>query len=202
MVENDLVPFPESLASKTSAELEPLARGYREAIATRFPGAAQVTDKRPDNFLYIGLIKSLFPEAKIVHTTRDPLDNCLAIYFLHLDLGITYATDLMNIGHYYREYRRLMAHWRALYGADIIELNYDQFVREPDSVGPRVFEALGLGLGSQVSRGRAHRGFGQDRERMAGARAALSEFLGPLASLRESAGPVALIPRRIAAAFR
>ncbi len=143
MVERDLVPFPESLASKTRAELEPLARRYREAIAARFPGAAQVTDKRPDNFLYIGLIKSLFPEAKIVHTTRDPLDNCLAIYFLHLDLGITYATDLMDIGHYYREYRRLMAHWRSLYGADIIELNYDQFVREPGSVAPGVFEALG-----------------------------------------------------------
>jgi tetratricopeptide (TPR) repeat protein len=143
MVENDLIPFPESLASKTRAELEPLARRYREAIAERFPGAAQVTDKRPDNFLYIGLIKSLFPDAKIVHTTRDPLDNCLAIYFLNLDLGISYATDLMDIGHYYREYRRLMAHWRELYGADIIDMNYDQFVRLPGTVGPALFEALG-----------------------------------------------------------
>ena len=143
MVEHELVPFPESLASKTRAELESLARRYRAAIAARFPGAAQVTDKRPDNFLYIGLIKSLFPDAKIVHTTRDPLDNCLAIYFLHLDLAISYATDLMDIGHYYREYRRLMAHWRALYGADIIDLNYDQFVHEPGSVGAAVFEALG-----------------------------------------------------------
>ena len=89
------------------------------------------------------MIKSLFPEAKIVHTTRDPLDNCLAIYFLHLDLGMSYATDLMDIGHYYREYLRLMAHWRSLYGADIIELNYDQLVQDPEPVGRKLFETLG-----------------------------------------------------------
>jgi len=143
LVARELTPFPESLASMSRADLEPLAGRYRDAIAALFPGATQVTDKRPDNFLYIGLIKSLFPHAKIVHTTRDPLDNCLAIYFLHLDLGMSYASDLMDIGHYYREYRRLMAHWRELYRADIIDLNYDHFVHEPQSVGPPVFEALG-----------------------------------------------------------
>jgi hypothetical protein len=103
-----------------------------------------VIDKRPDNFLYIGLIKALFPDAKIVHTTRDPLDNCLAVYFLHLDSGVSYATDLMDIGHYYRAYRRLMAHWRTRYGADIIDLDYDRLVREPAAVAQPMFEALGL----------------------------------------------------------
>jgi tetratricopeptide (TPR) repeat protein len=143
LVAGALTPFPESLASKTGADLEALSKVYRNAVAARFPGATHVTDKRPDNFQYIGLIKSLFPDAKIVHTTRDPLDNCLAIYFLHLDLGLSYATDLMDIGHYYRQYRRLMAHWRTLYGADIIELDYDHFVREPGEVAQPVFEALG-----------------------------------------------------------
>ncbi len=143
LVAEQLSPFPESLAAKTPNDLEPLARRYREAVAALFPGAAYVTDKRPDNFLYIGLIKSLFPDAKIVHTTREPLDNCLAIYFLHLDLALSYATDLMDIGHYYREYRRLMTHWRMLYGDDIIELNYDRFVHEPSSVAQGLFEALG-----------------------------------------------------------
>lgn len=143
LVARELTPFPESLASKTRADLQILARGYRDAVARLFPGATHVTDKRPDNFLYIGLIKSLFPDAKIVHTTRDPLDNCLAMYFLHLDLGLSYATDLLDIGHYYREYRRLMAHWRTLYGADIIDLNYDHFVHEPGRVGEQLYAALG-----------------------------------------------------------
>jgi tetratricopeptide (TPR) repeat protein len=143
LVARELTPFPESLASKTRPDLDAMARGYRDAVAALFPQATYVTDKRPDNFLYIGLIKSLFPDAKIVHTTRDPLDNCLAIYFLHLDLGVSYATDLMDIGHYYGEYLRLMAHWRSLYGADLIEVNYDRFVREPQGVGEQLFAALG-----------------------------------------------------------
>ena len=142
-----------------------------------------MTDKRPDNFLYIGLIKSLFPDAKIVHTTRDPLDNCLAIYFLHLDLGLSYATDLMDIGHYYREYRRLMTHWRMLYGADIIELDYDHFVHEPSSVAQRAVRGAGMALGSGVPRAAARGRFGQDRQRVAGARAALPKFIRPLAPL-------------------
>ena len=144
MVASELAPFPESLATKPAAEIEQLAQRYLESLATLFPGAQRVTDKRPDNFLYIGLIKSMFPDAKIIHTTRDALDNCLAIYFLDLDPGMSYATDLMDIGHYYRSYRRLMSHWRELYGADIIELNYDAYVREPASVAEPVFGALGL----------------------------------------------------------
>jgi hypothetical protein len=145
MAARELAPFPESLSSLPRTQIDQLAARYRESLAGMFPGARYVTDKRPDNFLYIGLIKSMFPSAKIVHTTRDPLDNCLAIYFLDLDLGMTYATDLLDIGHYYRNYRRLMAHWKARYGADIIDLNYDQFVREPAAAAAPVFGALGLG---------------------------------------------------------
>ncbi len=144
MVAQELAPFPESLASRPSADIDRLADRYLEQLARLFPGARHVTDKRPDNFMYIGLIKSMFPDAKIVHTTRNPLDNCLAIYFLDLDPGMSYATDLMDIGHYYRQYRRLMAHWRGRYGADIIELNYDDYVREPAAVAEPVFAALGL----------------------------------------------------------
>ena len=81
--------------------------------------------------------------------TRNALDNCLSIYFLHMDERMSYATDLMNIGHYYREYRRLMDHWQRLYGADIINLNYDDFVREPNIAAQPVFEALGLSWDSR-----------------------------------------------------
>ena len=87
------------------------ANTYRDELRRLFPGASYVTDKRPDNFLHIGLIKRLFPDSRIVHTTRDPLDNCLSIFFLHLDHSMGYALNLLDIGHYFRQYRRLMAHW-------------------------------------------------------------------------------------------
>ena len=144
LVANELQPYPESLASLTTANLGRLAQQYQHAVAAMFPDSARITDKRIENFLHLGLIKALFPDARIVHTTRDPLDNCLAVYFLHLDPAISYATDLLDIGHYYRQYARLMAHWRAEFGDDIVELNYDRYVREPHAVAEPVFAALGL----------------------------------------------------------
>lgn len=139
-----LAPFPESMMSVSPERLAALAADYLASLATLFPGAEYVTDKRPDNFLYLGLIKCLFPNAKIVHTTRDPLDNCLSIFFLHLDQRMSYALDLMDTGHHYRQYLRLMAHWKALFGADIHDVNYDAFVHDPQRVAREALEFLGL----------------------------------------------------------
>jgi tetratricopeptide (TPR) repeat protein len=144
MANATLAPFPESFASIQSEQLGRLAADYRAMLKQRFPEAVNVTDKRPDNFRYIGLIKALFPEAKIVHTVRDALDNCLSIYFLHLDPAMSYALDLMDIGHQYRQYLRLMSHWKSLYGADIIEVSYDALVRDPKPQLERVLGSLGL----------------------------------------------------------
>jgi tetratricopeptide (TPR) repeat protein len=143
-VRTRLDPYPESIASAPSPLLEALAVEYLDMLRGLSPEATYVTDKRPDNFLYIGLIKRLFPDAKIVHTTRDALDNCLSIYFLHLDQRVSYALDLMDIGHHYLQYRRLMAHWKTLYGADILDLSYDRLVMEPKPVMETLLEFLGL----------------------------------------------------------
>jgi len=144
LVRTTLAPFPSTLRALTPAQLEQLAAGYLDMLARVFPRGDRVTDKRPDNFLYLGLIKSLFPDAKIVHTLRDPLDNCLSIYLLHLDHSMSYALDLADIAHYYVQYRRLMAHWQTLYGADIFDLDYDALVREPRSTLERLMQFCGL----------------------------------------------------------
>jgi tetratricopeptide (TPR) repeat protein len=144
LVRTTLAPFPATLQGVTQAQLEQLSTRYLDMLARLFPRGDRVTDKRPDNFLYIGLIKSLFPDARIVHTTRDPLDNCLSIYFLHLDPSMSYALDLEDIAHYYVQYRRLMAHWKTLYGADIFDLDYDVLVREPRPAIERLTAFCGL----------------------------------------------------------
>lgn len=141
---NELAPFPQSMAGLSPERAASLALRYRETLRGIFPAARLVTDKRPGNFMLIGLIKRLFPGAKIIHTTRDPLDTCLSIFFTHLDPGSAYALDLEDIGHYYREYHRLMQHWKRLFGADILDFHYDSFVREPKVCGARLFEFLGL----------------------------------------------------------
>jgi tetratricopeptide (TPR) repeat protein len=138
------VPSARALAAASPDLLASLANTYRDELRGMFPGASYVTDKRPDNFLHVGLIKRLFPDSRIVHTTRDPLDNCLSIFFLHLDHSMGYALNLLDIGHYFRQYRRLMAHWQRCYGAGLFELHYDSFVRQPAREAARLFNFLGL----------------------------------------------------------
>ncbi|MDE2305134.1 MAG: sulfotransferase [Gammaproteobacteria bacterium] len=156
LVAERLAPYPESLRHWSPEALAGLAAGYLEGLARVAPRASFVVDKRPDNFLHLGLVRTLFPAAPIVHTVRDPLDNCLSIFFLHLDQGLSYALDLEDIGHYYRQYRRLMAHWKALCGPRIIEFDYDRFVAEPAARGRELFEALGLSWSEDFLQ--AHRG--------------------------------------------
>lgn len=117
---------------------------YLAGLAARFPGADIVTDKRPDNFLHIGLIKSLFPRARIVHTRRDPIDNCLSIYFLHLGHAMPYALDLEDTAHWYRQYQRLMAHWKTLFGDGIHDVGYDELVANPRPAIERLLAHAGL----------------------------------------------------------
>lgn len=144
LVHGHLTPFPASMVGTTSAKLSELGRHYLDHVAKLFPTADIVTDKRPDNFLYIGLIKRLFPNAKIIHTTRDPLDNCLSVFFLHLDHSMSYALDLGDAGHYYRQYRRLMAHWKQRFAGDIFDFDYDAFVRNPRPSIENLLAFLGL----------------------------------------------------------
>ncbi len=139
-----LAPFPEALAAASPGRLQSAAGLYLDSLAKLFPAGQFVTDKRPDNFLYIGLIKRLFPAAKIIHTVREPLDNCLSLFFLHLDQRMSYALDLMDIGHHYRQYRRLMAHWQRLFGPDIFDVCYDTLVQEPKPAMAQLLGFLGL----------------------------------------------------------
>ena len=139
-----LAPSLEPWPALEPSVLQRLRAAYAGGVAKRFPGAGLVTDKRPDNFLHIGLIKALFPEAKIVHTRRDPLDNCLAVYFLHLSPAMPYALDLLATAHWYRQYERLMAHWKSLYDRDIHDVDYDRLVVDPRPVIERLLAHCGL----------------------------------------------------------
>jgi len=150
LVNSEFVPYFETLETVSAERLDGFAARYRTELMGASANADYVTDKRPDNFLYLGLIKRLFPNAKIVHTTRDPLDNCLSIFFLHLEQQMSYALNLMDIGHYYREYRRLMGHWKSEFSDDIFDFNYDALIKEPHLQMQRLSEFLGLEWQGQV----------------------------------------------------
>jgi tetratricopeptide (TPR) repeat protein len=143
-----LAPFPASMARVDTTRDAELAAGYRAHLAKLYPEGIQgryITDKRPDNFSLIGLVKRMFPRAKIIHTVRHPLDTGLSVFTQHLNLRIAgYSADLGDIGHHFGQYRRLMAHWKALYPDDILDFDYDVFVRDPRPALERLLAFLGL----------------------------------------------------------
>jgi tetratricopeptide (TPR) repeat protein len=141
-------PFPASMSTPDAARDAALADEYRAHLAQLFPDGVTgryITDKRPDNFQLVGLIKRMFPAARIIHSVRHPLDTGLSVYLQHINLQVaTYASDLGDIGHYYGEYRRLMAHWKTLYPDSIFDFDYDAFVRAPRDELARLLGFLDL----------------------------------------------------------
>jgi tetratricopeptide (TPR) repeat protein len=136
--------YPSAVATADEATIGDWHRFYLEGLARIAPQDVLVTDKRPDNFLHIGLIKTLFPNAKIVHTRRNRLDNLLSLYFLHLGPEMAYALDLDDAAHWHGQYERLMRHWKSLYPNDIFDVDYDELVRSPDAVLQDLLKFLGL----------------------------------------------------------
>ena len=135
--------YPQAMTTAGPEALERLRGLYLGGLKTARPGADVVTDKRPDNFLHIGLIKAMFPKARIVHTVREPLDVILSNWFLHLDRSMAHALDLEDLAHWHGQYARLMAHWKALY-PDILDLDYDAMVVEPRPAIERLLGYCGL----------------------------------------------------------
>lgn len=136
---------PEGLPLRPSDDaLQAMRSRYRAGVAARHPIVDILTDKRPDNFLYVGLIKEMFPGALILHTRRNPLDNCLSVYFTHLGRSMAYASDLDDIAHWYGQYVRLMQHWKALYPTTLHDVDYDHLVVEPRAVMAEMLRFCGL----------------------------------------------------------
>lgn len=151
MVTKELQPFPASAMRLDEARRMNLANQYYLQLLQRLCASTPqhekmyATDKRPDNYLLIGLIKQLFPAARILHTVRNPLDNGLSVFMQHLNPRLFgYAGALADIGHHFGEYRRLMAHWKALYPTDIYDFDYDAFVAAPEATLRPLLSFLGL----------------------------------------------------------
>lgn len=144
----ELAPYPGSMARLRDLDADRLGADYLAHLRSLVPQAGpddRITDKRPDNFLLIGMIKRLLPGARILHARRHPMDVGMSIYMQHLNpLSVPYSTDLRDIGHYIGQHRRLMAHWQALYPYDILEVDYDRLVREPELSLRAVLDFIGL----------------------------------------------------------
>jgi len=98
----------------------------------------------PDNVLKLGLIGTLFPNARVIFCTRDPRDTCLSCFFQFFPHGNPYSYDLEQIGQRHVQIQRLMAHWHAVLPLRMLEANYEALVQDQERQTRRLIDFLGL----------------------------------------------------------
>jgi len=148
----DTIPSPEHPANLTRETLNQFAAYYADRLRKFSDHALRITDKMPQNFLLIGLIWQLFPNAAIIHCVRDPRDTALSIYFQNFLGSHAYSFDLKNIGEYYLQYERIMRHWKDDFGVPMLELHYEELVAEPERISREMVAYIGLEWDEQCLR--------------------------------------------------
>ncbi|MBS0376935.1 MAG: tetratricopeptide repeat protein [Proteobacteria bacterium] len=128
-----------------AAVLAQVGLDYLAQVEPPAAGATTITDKLPANFLYAGFIRAVIPGARFIHMQRHPLDTCLSVYFQSFFNVGAYASDLDSLAHYYRQYRRIMAHWRTVLPPQaLLEVPYEGLVSDSETWSRRMLEFAGL----------------------------------------------------------
>jgi len=138
--------FPFCLDQLSAEDLTAAANTYLEkATIGMADGETRVTDKMPSNFVHLGLINLLFPQARVIHCQRHPLDIGLSCYCQNFSAaGMQFTFDLEDIGHYYRAYRRLMDHYRQTINLPMLEFVYEDLVEDFEPQVRKLLEFSGL----------------------------------------------------------
>ncbi len=136
--------FPAGAGQVGGGTAAGLAAWCRDAYRCLAPGAGMVTDKLPHNFLHLGLLARLLPEARFVHCVRHPLDTCLSCYCTDFARLHRWAYDLEEIGGYWLLYRRLMTHWQQVLGERLFEVSYEELVGDFEPAARRLLAHCGL----------------------------------------------------------
>jgi tetratricopeptide (TPR) repeat protein len=138
--------YPELVASLDATDFRAIGANYRNAVATKAGGKPRLTDKLPANFLHAGLIPLVLPNARIIHTRRNPLDTCLSCFSILFKSGhLKFSYDLAEVGRYYRAYAALMEHWRHCVPPGVmLEVDYEDLITDFEGQVRRMLAHCGL----------------------------------------------------------
>jgi tetratricopeptide (TPR) repeat protein len=136
-------PYPECAARLDTAAANTIAEVYLTRIQELVSPARRITDKLLDNFLHLGLAATLFPRARVIHCRRDPLDTCVSCFF-QVFRQMNFTWDLVDLGRYYKDYERLMAHWRSALPLAMMDVVYEELIADTEAGSRRLIEFLGL----------------------------------------------------------
>lgn len=136
---------PDSL---TPERLQQAGAAYVERLRAHCPPGRtvrRIVDKMPGNFRFVGHIRLALPQARIIHVRRDPRDVCLSAYAVLFKRPLDYTYDLAELGHYWKAYDALMAHWRSVLPAGaMLEVRYEDLVADFDRVARQIIAFCGL----------------------------------------------------------
>jgi tetratricopeptide (TPR) repeat protein len=137
--------YPDCVQQFGQEDVDTLADTYVDPLRRQARGARRVADKQLSNYLHMGLIAILFPEACIIHCRRDPLDTCLSCFAQKFPPGVLgFVSDLRSLGHAYGQYQRLMDYWRQTLQMPLLEVDYERLVAEQESESRRIIDFCGL----------------------------------------------------------
>lgn len=142
--DNKSIRYPECINHLSAGNLTQLSDDYLAKLNSHGDGRKHISDKMPHNFMYVGLIRKLFPNCKIIHCLRNPLDVCLSIYFHNFNQNHPYTDKLSHLGHYYNQYRKLMAFWKCQYDDLIIDISYEELLTDAEHNVRKILDHVGL----------------------------------------------------------
>lgn len=137
--------YPEALARLSASEVAALGEEYLERTRVqRKTDAPLFIDKMPNNWLHVGLIRLILPNAKIIDARRHPLACCFSNFKQHFARGQAFSYSLEDMGHYYRRYTDLMAHFDAAQPGAVHRVFYEAVVADLEGETRRLLDFLGL----------------------------------------------------------
>jgi tetratricopeptide (TPR) repeat protein len=137
--------FPQMAKSMKPTQFAAVANHYLKAVSALSPTASRVTDKLLTNYYFVGMLATLFPKAKVIHTMRNPVDTCLSSFTKLYKDDMPHSYDLRELGRYYNKYRELMEHWRrVLPKGFMLETRYEDIVADKEMKAREIIAFLGL----------------------------------------------------------
>lgn len=136
--------YPQSLEGLSAEEIQQFAQQYLDYAQPYRQQAPYFVDKAPHNFHHIGLIKTLFPNAKIIDIRRNPMASGWSLYRQFFADSFPFSYDLETIGRYFNDYVALMNHWHEVLPGEILTINYEDLVADLPATVKTVLDYCGL----------------------------------------------------------
>jgi tetratricopeptide (TPR) repeat protein len=136
--------FPELIGRLGRNDIAQMGKDYISGLRERDNSAERITDKMPHNFLHVGMIHLMLPNAKIIHCKRDPIDNCLSIFKQNFVGSHKYAYEQSELGGYYLLYQELMQHWHEVLPGFMFDLQYEDMVADQEGMTRQLLEYCDL----------------------------------------------------------